>query len=95
MMPQGLKMVELAKQTGTWEALDKVDALQIPPEMAALFKTNTEAENNFNNFPPSAKRGILEWIYSAKQVATRMKRIEQTVDLAAQNIRANQYQPKK
>lgn len=95
MMPQGLKMVEYAKQTGTWEALDKVDALVIPEEMKQLFKTNKQAASNFEKFPPSTKRGILEWIYNAKQDSTRLKRITETVNLAAENKRALQYQPKK
>lgn len=95
MMPQGLKMVELAKQTGTWEALDKVDELKIPEEMKVLFKKKPLSKVNFEKFPVSTKKGILEWIYSAKQDSTRIKRITETVMLAEQNIRANQYQPKK
>ncbi|MBL7858841.1 MAG: YdeI/OmpD-associated family protein [Cyclobacteriaceae bacterium] len=95
MMPQGMKMVELAKQSGTWEALNKVDELVIPDEMANLFRKYKKAKINFDNFPPSTKRGILQWIYNAKQDVTRLKRITETVALATQNIRANQYQPKK
>ncbi len=95
MMPEGIKMVEYAKQNGTWDALDPVDNLVIPAEMQELFKNNIVAENNFNNFPYSTKRGILEWIYNAKQDGTRVKRITETVTLATKNIRANQYQPKK
>ncbi len=95
MMPQGLKIVAYAKQSGTWDALNKVDELRIPTEMAALFKNNKVAKTNFDKFPPSIKRGILEWIYNAKQESTRLKRINETVSLATQNIRANQYQRKK
>ena len=40
------------------------------------------------------KRGILEWISNAKRAETRDKRIAETVNKAAQNIRANQYTPK-
>lgn len=94
-MPQGLKMIEYAKQNGTWDALNQVDEFIIPPEMEEMFEANSLAKNNFNNFPPSTKRGILEWILNAKQKDTKLKRINQTVELAAQNIRANQYQPKK
>ncbi len=95
MMPQGIKMVEYAQKNGTWDALNKVDILLIPNEMAVLFESNQTAKVNFDNFPPSIKRGILEWIYNAKQDATRLKRITETVSLAAQNIRANQYVSKK
>jgi len=95
MMPQGLKMVDYAKEIGTWDALNRVDALLIPDEMKELFMRNEKAGINFENFPVSVKKGILEWIYNAKQDSTRLKRITETVVLAEQNIRANQYRPKK
>jgi uncharacterized protein YdeI (YjbR/CyaY-like superfamily) len=95
MMPAGFKMIELAKQIGTWDALNDVDALIIPEDLAALLAANPPAQENFDKFPPSTKRGILEWILNAKQAATRLKRIEETVALAAENKRANQYEKKK
>ncbi|MEQ9377908.1 MAG: YdeI/OmpD-associated family protein [Imperialibacter sp.] len=94
MAPAGQKMVELARQTGTWEALNDVEALSIPHDMEALLKNTPAAATNFSSFPPSTRRGILEWISNAKKPETRQKRIEETVSLAAQNIRANQYKPK-
>jgi uncharacterized protein YdeI (YjbR/CyaY-like superfamily) len=94
MMPQGIKMVEYARQNGTWDALNQVDELVIPDALALLFERNIEAKKNFSNFPPSVKRGILEWILNAKQEVTKLKRITQTAELAARNIRANQYKPK-
>jgi uncharacterized protein YdeI (YjbR/CyaY-like superfamily) len=84
-------MVDLAKQTGTWTALEVVDQLTIPPDMQKLFNKNKTTEKNFLAFPASTRRGILEWILNAKRPETRQKRIEETVTLAAQNIRANQY----
>jgi uncharacterized protein YdeI (YjbR/CyaY-like superfamily) len=95
MMPQGLKMVEYAKESGTWDALEKVDNLEIPDEMKELFNQNDLARVNFENFPASTKRGILEWIYNAKTETTKLKRINETINLATENKRANQYQPKK
>lgn len=95
MMPQGLKMVEYAKENGTWDALNRVDDLIIPDEMNALFSKNETAKNNFENFPASTKRGIFKWVYNAKQDATKLKRITETVNLAAENKRALQYQRKK
>ena len=40
-------------------------------------------------FRPSSKRIILEWILNAKRPETRRRRIEETVRLAEQNIRAD------
>jgi uncharacterized protein YdeI (YjbR/CyaY-like superfamily) len=91
---QGMAMIELAKNSGTWTALEKVDALELPPELTTLFAKHKTAKKNFQAFPPSTKKGILDWIYQAKTDETKMKRIEQTVSLAEKNIRANQYTPK-
>ncbi|MFZ4761056.1 MAG: YdeI/OmpD-associated family protein [Burkholderiaceae bacterium] len=49
------------------------------------------ARANFEAFPRSVKRGILEWIQTAKRPATRAARIDETARLAALNQRANQW----
>ena len=87
-------MVETAKQNGAWYALDEVEALILPEDLNYALAENPAALKNFEDFPRSVKKGILEWIRNAKQSATREKRIMETVTLAAQNIRANQYIPK-
>lgn len=91
MHSSGLKMIELAKKTGTWNALDEVESLKIPGDLNDLFQKNKAALQNWEAFPPSSKRGILEWILNAKKIETRQKRIEETVRLAEQNIKANHY----
>lgn len=94
MMPAGLAVIEQAKQNGAWTALDEVERLTLPPGLQNLLSKNKLAAENFEGFPRSIKRGILEWIKNAKTEKTREKRIEETVQLAAKNIRANQYKPK-
>ena len=47
----------------------------------------------FDAFPPSVRRGILQWIASAKKPETRARRVEETARLAARNVRANQWRP--
>ncbi|TAE59940.1 MAG: hypothetical protein EAZ89_02010 [Bacteroidetes bacterium] len=84
----GLKMIELAKQTGTWTALDGVEDAVIPPDLKAAFDQNPTAWAYFDAFPRSAKRGILEWLLNAKRPETREKRIREIVEKAEQNIRA-------
>ena len=87
----GLRMIEVAKKNGTWDALNDVENLVVPPDMLSLFQSEPEAQKNFEAFPPSVRRGILEWIFNAKKEETRSKRITETVALARQNIRANQF----
>jgi uncharacterized protein YdeI (YjbR/CyaY-like superfamily) len=93
MAPPGLEKIETAKADGTWTVLDAVETLTIPPDLAKALSANKTAENYFQAFPRSARRGILEWINNAKRPETRAKRIEETVRLAAGNIRANQWKP--
>jgi uncharacterized protein YdeI (YjbR/CyaY-like superfamily) len=94
MEPAGMAMVELAKKIGTWNTLDAATNLEIPDDLLAALQSYETALQNFEAFPKSTKRAILEWISAAKQSATRQKRVEETAKLAAQNIRANQYVPK-
>lgn len=96
MHSSGLEMIEIAKQNGTWTALDEIENITIPDDLKNLFSNNKTAFKNWENFPRSSKRGILEWIMNAKKPETRQKRIEETVSLAEKDIRANHYrQPKK
>ncbi|WP_242050445.1 YdeI/OmpD-associated family protein [Oculatella sp. FACHB-28] len=92
MMPAGLTKVEAAKQDGSWNALDAIEALEIPPDLETALASYAEAKQNFEAFPRSVKRGILEWVAAAKRPETRTKRINETAQLAAQNLRANQWQ---
>ena len=91
MTQAGYEMIEIAKQNGTWNALDEVEESVIPTDLQKALNANPSALNNFNLFPRSSKRNILEWILNAKQPITRAKRIEETVRLAAENIKANHY----
>lgn len=91
MHPAGLTKIEAAKADGSWSALDAIEALEIPPDLAEAFAAYPNAADNFEAFPRSVKRGILEWIATAKRAETRAKRVEETARLAAQNIRANQW----
>jgi uncharacterized protein YdeI (YjbR/CyaY-like superfamily) len=45
--------------------------------------------NRYEAFPDSAKRDILRWVKLAKKPATRARRIEKAVALAAVNKRAS------
>jgi uncharacterized protein YdeI (YjbR/CyaY-like superfamily) len=89
MEASGLKMIEIAKTNGTWDFLNDVEQLIIPPDLEAAFKTNDKARYYYNRFPDSSKRGILEGIKNAKQASTRKKRIRETIVKAAENIKAN------
>ncbi len=91
MAKAGLEAIEIAKQIGTWTALDEVDNSILPDDLKKALLKNKTAMRNFEGFPKSSKKIILEWIQNAKKEETRLKRIEETVLLAAKNLRANHY----
>ena len=91
MTPVGIAKINAAKQDGSWNALDAVEALEIPADLSDALASYTSAQQHFAAFPRSVKRGILEWIANARRPETRAKRIDETARLAEANIRANQW----
>ena len=94
MAPAGLAKIEAAKADGSWSKLDAVEALEIPPDLAEALAAYPSAAANFDAFPRSAKRGILEWLVNARKPETRAQRVAETARLAEDNVRANQWRPK-
>lgn len=90
MHPNGLRVVEEAKQNGMWTFMDDVDALIKPDDLLAALEARPPALQNFDAFPPSSQRNILRWIKVAKTEKTRAKRIKETAEKAAINERAAQ-----
>lgn len=88
MQEVGRKMIESAHADGSWTFLDDIERLEMPEDLAAAFKGNKPALDNYEAFNASAKKVILLWIKTAKRTATRAKRISETVRLAANNIKA-------
>ncbi len=89
MHESGLALVEQAKKNGTWNFLDDVEQLISPPDLLQALDSYPKAAYFFNRFPASSKRGILEWVKSAKTDATRSRRIVETAKKASQNLKAN------
>lgn len=90
-MPAGQAMIDLAKRTGTWEALVPIETGVIPDDLAKAFSRNKKALANFNAFAKSARSILLYWLSSAKRPETRAARIAEIVSKAAENKKANEY----
>ncbi|MBC6448677.1 YdeI/OmpD-associated family protein [Actinokineospora xionganensis] len=82
MTAHGQAVIDKAKVDGTWEVV-------LDSGLAEALVRNAAARENFEKFPPSSKRLIMEWVGGAKRVETRVRRIERAVELAAVNVRAN------
>lgn len=89
MTAAGQARIDEAKTDGSWDALNEVDALLVPADLAAALAAVPAAAGYFAAFPPSSRRGILEWIGAAKTPETRARRIADTVAKASRNIKAN------
>lgn len=91
MTAQGQLAVDTAKRDGSWTALVDIEAGVIPEDLLVMLESRAGAATNFEAFPPSSRRLILEWINTAKTTKTRQKRLRETADKAARNERANHY----
>ncbi|GJD22232.1 hypothetical protein RIVM261_071880 [Rivularia sp. IAM M-261] len=85
MTEAGLIKIEAAKLDGSWTTLDAIEALIIPDDLQLALQANEIAFQNFQAFSNTSKKNILLWVESARRLETRLKRIEQTVNAAAQN----------
>lgn len=91
MEQRGLEKIEQAKKDGSWTFLDDVDNGIAPDDLIDALKGYPNALANFEAFPLSFKKIILEWIKNAKRPETRQKRIKETAEKAEDNVRANHY----
>ena len=91
MTQAGEHVISQAQSNGAWSRLDDIEDLLEPDDLTTALDASPSARAHWDAFPPSARRGILEWIIQAKRPATRAQRIAETTRLAAQNNRANQW----
>lgn len=89
MHPSGMRVVEEAKASGMWDFMNDVDALIVPPDLAAALDEHPSARRAFEAFPDSAKRDALRWIKLAKRPETREQRIREVAVKASKGQRAS------
>lgn len=88
MLPAGLAAIEEAKRIGMWTLLDDVEDLVVPDDLATALASAPPARENWDAFPPSARRAMLGWVAGAGRPETRAKRIALIAERAARNERA-------
>ena len=91
MLPAGRAVIDRAQADGSWTLLDDVEDLVVPDDLAEAFGAHPPAAEEWEAFPRSAKRGILEWIVQAKRPETRARRITETATMAQRGEHANQW----
>lgn len=89
MTPAGRKVIAEAQADGSWDRLNDVENLVVPEDLETAMDPGARA--HWDAFPPSVRRGILEWILNAKRPETRAKRIAETAAKAKIGKPANQW----
>ena len=85
----GMESVEAAKDSGEWEdAYRLADDHEIPDELESALRENETAWENFQAFSNTDQHAFIALFDDAKTDETRQKRIERTLELAEQDLRA-------
>jgi uncharacterized protein YdeI (YjbR/CyaY-like superfamily) len=91
MSAAGEAAVQRSILDGTSNALDGVEALEEPDDLRRALDAQPVARENWNAFPRSTRRALLEWIHAAKRPETRTRRVAETVKNATLNVRVTQW----
>lgn len=75
MMPAGQASIDLAKQNGSWNILDSVEAMIIPEDLQCALDATPGAIDAFHKLSKTVKKGMLYQLIAAKRTETRQKRI--------------------
>lgn len=102
MTPAGQALITRAQADGSWTALDRAEALEIPKDLLAAFTAASRiasptgrsrarrARANFESFPPGVRKRILWWVMSAKRPQTRAARVAEVARDAARSVRTGE-----
>jgi uncharacterized protein YdeI (YjbR/CyaY-like superfamily) len=86
MTEAGMARVDEAKKSGEWFKSKIVPKnLIMPAFIEEALTKNKKASKNFNKLAESYKKLYVRWISSAKREETRLRRLEEAIDLLEQN----------
>lgn len=87
MTEAGLRIIEIAKENGSWTILDAVEELIVPDDLEKELAANPGATEFFVSLSKSMKKQLLYWVVSAKREETRQKRISEIAERAGQGMK--------
>ena len=86
MKPAGMAQIERAKKDGRWEAAyDSLSSATPPPELQAALDQNARAKAFYATLNCQNRYAMLFRIQTAKKPETRIKRIQQFVEMLEKN----------
>ncbi|MEL6608059.1 MAG: YdeI/OmpD-associated family protein [Pseudomonadota bacterium] len=89
MQAAGEAAVAAAQANGMWSFLDDVERLEVPKDLAVALAGH--ARGVWDAYPRSVKRGMLEFIKTAKRPDTRARRIAELAEDAAAGLRPRNF----
>ena len=92
--PAGLKAFEARKENRSGIYSYEQRSATLPPEYEKVLKKNKAAWTFFQARPASYRKAAVWWVVSAKQAATRLKRLDQLIDLSAHEQLIPQFRPR-
>jgi uncharacterized protein YdeI (YjbR/CyaY-like superfamily) len=91
MAQAGITCIEVAKENGSWNLLDSVEALIIPTDLEQALKAKVNAFDFFIGLSKSTKKAMLQWLVLAKRAETRQSRINEIAELADKQQKPKQF----
>lgn len=94
MRPAGLKAFEarLGEKSGAY-SFEQDEIAPFGPDLEKRFKANERARIFFGAQPPGYQKTMRHWVMSAKQGATRLKRLDRIIELSAREQRVDLISP--
>jgi uncharacterized protein YdeI (YjbR/CyaY-like superfamily) len=86
MTPAGMKMIELAKANGQWDAHAQTEALTMPPELRKALNANAAAKKNWPTYTTSQQKAFLRMVDGAKTAETRARRVARVLEILAKRM---------
>ncbi|MBI1257756.1 MAG: bacteriocin-protection protein [Chloroflexi bacterium] len=81
--PYGQKVFDERDQSKQNSYSHEQEKIELPPDYETQFRANETAWADFQQRPPSYKKAALWWVISAKQEATRLKRLATLIEDSA------------
>jgi uncharacterized protein YdeI (YjbR/CyaY-like superfamily) len=83
MTDAGRAVIEIARANGSWNSLDDIDELVMPPDLAAALSAEPGAREHFDSRSPSSRRMALAFVTQVKSPALRAGRVQRVAEACA------------
>lgn len=91
MTQAGFDSIAIAKENGTWTAMDDVENLVVPEALKIALDEKESATDFFQSQSKSIRKMMLYWVASAKRTETKKKRIAAIAAAAAKGLKPDQF----